>query len=168
MRRRQLVGALLSATLWVAASLSVPILLGAQEVKRADSHGVWGVFADGSGADRLCWVAAKAKLGALPLSPGAEPPPESVLVLFSSGKDELSLELGGLAPSDGHISLGGERFGLFSQDGWAWLSDDRLGTALKHLLVQHETAFIRLGSSGYSLSLDGFVPALRKAEGLCR
>ncbi len=150
----------------LAACLGLPA--AAQEVDRIGAHDGWGVFEDGVGANRLCWVAASAELGALPLG-GDEIPPAKILVLFTSGKDEVSLELrGGLSGAKaGEFSIGEAVFPLFFQDGWGWLSGRKAGRAFKAAMETHRTAYIRIGETGYSLSLTGFVPALREAEETC-
>ena len=150
----------------LAACLVFPA--SAQEVDRIGAHAGWGVFEDGVGANRLCWVAASAELGALPLC-GDEIPPAKILVLFTSGKDEVSLELrGGLAGAkDGEFSIGDTAYPLFFQSGWGWLRDNNKAQAFKTALQTHQTAYIRIGETGYSLSLTGFSPALREAEDTC-
>ena len=150
----------------LAACLAFPA--SAQEVDRIGAHAGWGVFEDGVGADRLCWVAASAELGALPLG-GDEIPPAKILVLFTSGKDEVSLELrGGLSGAKaGEFSIGDTVFPLFFQDGWGWLSGRNKEQAFKAAMQSHKTAYIRIGETGYSLSLVGFSPALRDAEDAC-
>ena len=151
---------LMAALFWGQAAMG-------QEVDRSASHGAWGVFADGTGDNRLWGVAAQAELGSLPLAAGAQPPPESILLLFTAPGRELSLEVGGQSPASGHISVGRERFELFFENGWGWLRDDRRTGALQRLLETRSQALVRLGDAAYSLSLEGFVPALADAASRC-
>jgi hypothetical protein len=139
-------------------------------VYRSDRHGDWGVFRDGQGADLLCWVASEAKLGAIPLDDaGRGMPPGKVLVLYTVQNGELSLELRGMEgpAAGGALHVGGRIFPLLFQDGWGWLADLGDAPAVRPIFEVQESAFLKLGESGYALSLDGFGPALRAAERAC-
>ena len=153
------------AALIALAAVQAP----AQEVKRSSGHGAWGVFRDGTGADLLCWVAASARLGALPLD-GEAVPPEQILVLFTPSNGQLSMELrGGATPrEDGIFTVGDDSFAIFFQDGWGWLKSKGADTLVKGLMRTHETAYVRIGEAGYALSLEGFAPAVEEAKALCR
>ena len=148
-----------------AGTAALVILLAAtglpaagQDVDRVASHGDWSVFADGQGAERLCWVATVADQRSLvPVAPGGQQPSQKIPVLFTTGSDELSLEVGASSGS-GHIAIGGERFPLLMQDGWAWLAKVEDGPALKALMADRETAYLEIGGAGYEFSLDGFDP----------
>ena len=156
-----LVGALLA---------SVPARADDAGVFRSDRYGDWGVFRDGEGADLLCWVASEAKLGAIPLDDaGRGMPASKVLVLYTVQNDELSLELRGMEgpPGGGRLHVGGRNFPLFFRDGWGWLADLGDAPAIRPFFEAQESAFLKLGETGYSLSLDGFGPALRAAGRAC-
>lgn len=147
------------------AATAVPA--AAQGVDRVASHGDWSVFADGTGADRLCWVATVAEQRSLvPVAPGGQQPNQKITVLFTAGSDELSLEVGGTS-GGGHIAIGGERFPLLMQDGWAWLGKVEDGPALKARMQSRTTAYLEIDGAGYEFALDGFEPALQAAERLC-
>ena len=162
---------LLSCRVVVAVLLlAVPVHAGDEGVPRGDRHGDWGVFRDGQGADLLCWVASEAELGAIPLDDaGRGMPPGKVLVLYTVQNDELSLELRGMeGPSaGGALHVGGRNFPLLFRDGWGWLADLGDAPAVRPAFEAQETAFVKLGETGYVLSLDGFGPALRAAARAC-
>ena len=155
----------------VAALLgSVSARADDEGVQRSDHHGDWGVFRDGQGADLLCWVASEATLGVMPLDDaGRGMPASKVLVLYTVQNDELSLELRGMEGprTGGALHVGGRNFPLLFRDGWGWLADLGDAPAIRLAFEAQETAFVKLGETGYVLSLDGFGPALRAAARAC-
>ena len=152
----------------VLAVFLAALPVAAQEVSRIAAHGAWGVFKDGTGADQLCWVAATAELGELPLGGDTLPPPE-ILILYTPSNAQLSLELrGGATPAGGEITIARERFPLFFENGWGWLSRRGTDSNVRALMETKNTAYLRVGEAGYSVVLNGFAPAIAQAEQLCR
>ena len=157
-------------TILGALLVSVSTRADDEGVYRSGRHGDWGVFRDGQGADLLCWVASEARLGAMPLDDaGRGMPASKVLVLYTVQNGELSLELRGMEGprAGGALHVGGRNFPLFFRDGWGWLADLGDAPAIRPAFEAQETAFVKLGETGYVLSLDGFGPALRAAVRAC-
>lgn len=146
-----------------------PTLSG--ENQRIARLGDWSVFRDGEGADLLCWVATRGRLGVVDLGTAAGAGPgDEVLILFSAGLDEFSVELRGASEPLGEstLALGGTRFPLFFQDGAGWSEDRSLDADLKTALAGPGIGTLDLGGASYRFSLKGFAPALAAAEEACQ
>ncbi len=147
----------------------LPLLLGvsapahAAEALRIDAHGDWAVFRDGVGAERLCWAATKATR-----RQGADDG-ERFLIMYTAHGDEFTVVLEGSETrlTDGHLSLGGQWFALFFEDGWGWLVNTGDAPTVRRLLETETSAEILVRGAGYVLSLDGFAKALAAAERAC-
>lgn len=160
-----------TATILLTTLLAVSPAGALSENEKISRVADWSVFRDGEGDDLLCWVATRGQRGVVDLERSvAARPAGEVLVLFSAGLDEVSIELRGAPDPEGDswLTLGGQRFALFFQDGWGWSRDREVDNDLKAGLAEGGIGTLDLGGANYRFSLDGFAAALAEAEAACR